>query len=104
MATYIMLNHFTEQGMRAIRDTTSRAEAVRETARRMGVTVRDIYGTMGQYDSVALFEAPDEETITAFALALGQAGNIRTQILRAFNRDEMKGVLAKVTQREAVPA
>jgi uncharacterized protein with GYD domain len=104
MATYIMLNHFTEQGIRGIRETTSRADAVRETARKMGVSVREIYWTMGQYDSVALFDAPDEATMTAFALALGQAGNIRTEILRAFNREEMKDVLKRVTQRDAVPA
>ncbi len=104
MATYIMLNHFTEQGIRGVRETTNRAEAVRETARKMGVSVREIYWTMGQYDSVALFDAPDEATITAFALTLGQAGNIRTEILRAFNREEMKAVLSKVAQREAVPA
>lgn len=104
MATYIMLNRFTEQGLRGIRETTNRAETVRDVARKMGVSVREIYWTMGQYDSVALFDAADESTITAFALALGQAGNIRTEILRAFNREEMKSVLQKVAQREAVPA
>jgi len=104
MATYIMLNRFTDQGVRAIRETTNRAEAVREIAKKMGVSVREIYWTMGHYDSVALFDAPDEATITAFALALGQAGNIRTEILRAFNGEEMKSVLKKVGQRDAVPA
>jgi uncharacterized protein with GYD domain len=104
MATYIMLNTFTDQGIRGIRETTNRADAVRDLAKKMGVSVREIYWTMGQYDSVALFDAPDEATITAFALALGQSGNVRTQLLRAFNREEMRAVLNKVSQREGAPA
>lgn len=105
MATYIVLNTFTEQGIRTVKDTVSRADAVRETARKFGVTVKEIYWTLGAYDVVALFEANDEASITAFALALGSQGNVRTQMLRAMNRDEMRGVLAKMAQaREAVPA
>ena len=105
MATYIVLNTFTEQGIRTVKDTVSRADAVRETARKFGVTVKEIYWTLGEYDVVALFEANDDASITAFTLALGAQGNVRTQMLRAMNREEMRGVLAKIAQaREAVPA
>lgn len=105
MATYIVLNTFTEQGIRTIRETTNRADAVREMARKFGVTVKDIYWTLGEYDVVAIFEAADEASITAFSLAIGQAGNVRTQMLRAFNKDEMKGVIAKLAKaRETTPA
>ena len=105
MATYIVLNTFTEQGIRTVKDTVSRADAVRETARKFGVTVKEIYWTLGEYDVVALFEANDDASITAFTLALAAQGNVRTQMLRAMNRDEMRGVLAKIAQvREAVPA
>jgi uncharacterized protein with GYD domain len=105
MATYIVLSNFTDQGIRNIRDTTTRADAMREMAKKFGVNVRDIYWTLGEYDVVTVFEAADEASITALSLAIGQAGNVRTQMLRAFNKDEMKEVLAKLTQvREAVPA
>jgi len=105
MATYIVLSNFTEQGIRTVRETTNRADAVRELARKFGVTVKDIYWTLGEYDVVTVFEAADEASITALSLAIGQAGNVRTQMLRAFNKEEMKGVLAKLSQaREAVPA
>ncbi len=96
MATYIVLNHFTEQGIRNVRETTRRAEAVREMARKFGVTMKDIYWTLGEYDVVAIFESPDEASITALTLAIGQSGNVRTQMLRAFDESEMKGVLAKL--------
>ena len=105
MATYIVLNSFTDQGIRNIRETTNRADAVKEMAKKFGITVKDIYWTLGAYDVVTVFEAPDETTMTAFELAIGSAGNVRSQSLRAFNRDEMKAVLATMNKaREAVPA
>jgi uncharacterized protein with GYD domain len=105
MATYIVLNTFTDQGIRNIKDTTNRADAVREIAKKFGITVKDIYWTLGAYDVVTIFEAPDETTMTAFGLAIGSAGNVRSQSLRAFNREEMKGVLSTMAKvREAVPA
>lgn len=98
MATYIVLNTFTDQGIRNVRETTKRADAVREMARKFGVTVKEIYWTLGAYDVVTIFEAPDEASVTALSLAIAQAGNVRTQMLRAFDKDEMKGVIAKLAQ------
>ena len=96
MATYIVLTSFTDQGIRNIKDTTKRADAVREAAKKMGITVKDFYWTNGQYDVVVVFEAPDDASITALALAIGAQGNVRTQTMRAYNRDEMSKVLAKL--------
>ena len=106
MATYIVLSSFTEQGIRNVKETTTRADAVRELAKKFGVTVKEIYWTLGTYDVVTIFEAQDEQAVTAFALAIGAAGNVRTQMLRAFNREEMKNVLNKMAAatREPVPA
>ena len=96
MATYICLLNFTDQGIRAVKDTTNRAGIVREMAQKAGVTMKDIYWTMGSYDVVVTFEAPNEETFASFGLAVGAMGNVRTQTLRAFSLDEMKGVLSKM--------
>lgn len=51
---------------------------------------------MGAYDLICHFEAPDVETITAFGLAIGMQGNVRTQTLRTFNRDEMNAIPARL--------
>ena len=96
MATYIVLSSFTDQGVRNVKDTTKRSDAAREQAKKFGVTMKDIFWTLGRYDVVAIFEAPDDASMTAFGLALGTAGNVRTQTLRAFSREEMNGVLAKL--------
>lgn len=95
MATYIMLANFTDQGIRSVKDTTKRADAVREAAKKFGVNMKEIYWTMGQYDMVVTAEAPDDASLSAFALAVGSAGNIRGQTLRAHSKDEMNAILAK---------
>ena len=97
MATYILLANFTDQGIRNIKDTVKRAEAFRELAKEAGVTVKDLFWTLGQYDIVAIADAPDETTITALGLTLGTYGNVHTQTLRAFSATEMTKILAKVS-------
>ncbi|WP_211444232.1 GYD domain-containing protein [Collimonas humicola] len=96
MATYIVLSNFTDQGIRTVKDTTKRAAAVREMAKKCGIEMKDIYWTLGNHDLVVTFDAPDDATFTAFGLSLGAAGNVRTQTLRAFSADEMNGILSKM--------
>ncbi|MGO4157562.1 GYD domain-containing protein [Cupriavidus sp. YAF13] len=85
MATFVTLLNFTDQGIRTVKDTTKRAAAVREMAKASGIEMKDIFWTLGQY-----------ATMTAFGLALGMAGNVRSQTLRAFSADEMSGILSKL--------
>jgi uncharacterized protein with GYD domain len=96
MATYIVLANFTEQGIRSVKDTTKRSDAVKAMAKKCGATLKDVYWTLGAHDLVAIFEAPDDAAITALGLNLGKAGNVRTQTMRAFTAAEMKGILSKV--------
>jgi uncharacterized protein with GYD domain len=96
MATYIVLANFTDQGIRNARDTTKRADVVKEKAKKFGVNAKEFFWTLGSYDVVAIFDATDDASMTAFGLALGADGNVRTQTLRAFSREEMNGVLARL--------
>ena len=96
MAMYIVLLHFTDQGIRNIKDTTKRADATREMAKKFGVTAKEFYWTLGSYDVVELFESPDDTSMAAFLASFGALGNIRTQALRAFSQAEMDGILAKM--------
>jgi uncharacterized protein with GYD domain len=96
MATYIMLANFTDQGIRNIKDTTKRADAFKELAKSLGVTVKDLYWTLGQYDIAAIMDAPDDAVVTALGLSLGKSGNVRTQTLRAFSGSDMNAILGKV--------
>ena len=96
MATYITLANFTDQGIKGVKDTTKRAAAVQEVAKRFGASMPQIYWTMGAYDLIAMVEAPDDLSASAFSLAIGMAGNIRGQTLRAFNKDEMNAILTQL--------
>jgi len=96
MATYIMLLNWTDQGIRNVKDTTKRATQASEAAAKMGIKMKEIYWTVGQYDVVATYEAPDDATMTALALAVGAQGNVRTTTLRAFSKEEMSKILGKV--------
>ena len=96
MVTYISLCTFTDQGIRSIKESTQRADIVREAASKFGSKMTQLYWTQGQYDLISIIEAPDESSATAFGLAIASAGNVRMQTLRAFNRDEMNNILSKL--------
>jgi uncharacterized protein with GYD domain len=95
MATYVSLINWTESGAAAFKDTVKRAETARQLGVTMGGSLKEIYWTLGPYDIVVVSEAPDDETATAYALALGAQGNVRTTTMRAFDADEMTGIIAK---------
>jgi len=95
MPTYVSLINWTEKGVAAFKDTVDRSEAGKELAAKFGGALKEIYWTIGPYDIVAVSEAPDDESASAFALTLAAGGNIRSVTMRAFTADEMRGVIAK---------
>ncbi len=104
MATYIALVNFTDQGIRHIRQTTERAKGLMNAAANLGIKIEDIYWTLGAFDAVFTAEAPDDETMTAFAASMGSLGNIRTQTMRAFSAQEMNQILAKLPAMDVASA
>jgi uncharacterized protein with GYD domain len=95
MATFITLANWTDQGVRSFRDTLDRAEAAAGAAQKLGGALRDIYWTLGPHDIVVISDFPDAESYTAWALSLASQGNIRTTTLRAFTRDETRGIIER---------
>jgi uncharacterized protein with GYD domain len=59
----------------------------------MGVRVKEIYWTMGQYDVVTIIDAPDDATATRVLLAAGSMGNVQTETLRAYTQNEVARIL-----------
>jgi uncharacterized protein with GYD domain len=66
MANFILLTRFTEQGISKAKDTVQRAESAMQMAGKLGVKIKDIYWTLGSRDVIAICEAPDDESATAF--------------------------------------
>jgi len=96
MASYVCLIQFTDQGIRNIQDTVKRGDAAIAEAQKMGMKIVEEYWTMGAYDAGVIIEAPDDETMSEFILNMGSLGNVKGQTLRAFRRNEMEGILAKI--------
>ncbi len=96
MPTYVVLMNWTDQGVRTARDTVRRREQADALAEKYGARIEEAYWTVGPYDIVAIIEAPDDETATAFLLELGSRGNIRTTTLRAYDREEMSRIIERL--------
>ena len=95
MATFVSLVNWTDQGIKSFRDSGKRADAFAEAAQQMGGSVKAIYWTLGEYDIVAITDAPDAETATAVLLQVGSLGNVRTTTLEAFDREAFDRIVAK---------
>ena len=96
MPTYISLVQFTDKGIQAAEQTTQRLADWAAKVQPMGVTIKQMYWTLGRYDQVCVFEAPDDETAASVLLSADMLGNIRAQTLRAFTNSEMEKILARV--------
>lgn len=98
MPRYVTLVDWTAQGIVNFKDSVDRYEAAAEQwDKQLGVRITDFYWTIGEHDMVAVVEAPDDESATAALLQLGSLGNVRTKTMRAFSRDEMRGVIDKAS-------
>jgi len=96
MATYISLVQFTDKGIRAAKETTQRLAEWAAKVQSKGVSIKQMYWTLGKYDQVCVFEAPDDETAASVLLSADILGNIRSQTLRAFTTAEMEKILANI--------
>ncbi len=96
MPTYVSLLNFTDQGIRSVRDTLERMESAAGVAEKHGARLVQNYWTVGPYDAVVVLEAPDDESLTAFLLETGSWGNVRTATLRAYDREEMSGIIERL--------
>ena len=84
MTTYIMLMNWTEQGAKNVRDSPKRLDAARKQLGEMGGSFKAFYLTMGEFDMVAVVEAPDDAVLARFALMLAANGNLKSRTMKAF--------------------
>ena len=96
MPTYVVLVNWTEQGVRNVAQTVERTDHGGEMAEKHGLKLKEAYWTVGGYDMVAVFEAPDDEAMSAHLLEIASLGNVRTTTLRAYDEAEMSGILGRL--------
>src|SRR5215469_18893148 len=95
VTTYVSLFNWTEQGIKNFRDTAPRAEEFTKLVQSSGGRVRELLWTVGEYDIVCVADFPDDKAGVAALLRLGSAGNIRSKTLRAFDSDQMAGIIGR---------
>jgi uncharacterized protein with GYD domain len=94
MPAYVTLFNFTEQGVRNVKEVVGRAKAVRQETEAAGGRWIGLWNTLGQYDGLIIWEAPNEEAAAQGLLTIGMRGNLRTQTMRAFSEEEMERIVA----------
>ncbi len=96
MPRYVVLVNWTDQGIRNVKQTQVRTDHGGEIAEKHGLKLEQAYWTVGAYDMVTVFEAPDDEALSAHLLEIGSLGNVRTTTLRAYDEEEMSGILRRL--------
>ena len=96
MPTYITLTRWTQKGIENVKGGPGRLDAVRQAAKAAGVELKAYYLTLGQYDGVAVFDAPNDEAVARLALGFGAQGNVRSETMRAFTEDEYRKLVASL--------
>jgi uncharacterized protein with GYD domain len=96
MPTYIVLAKMTQQGAQSVKEIPQRRQRARDAAKELGITYRDGWLTMGEYDVVFVLDAPDGNTMAKFVMRIGMAGNLSTQTLRAFSESEADDIISGV--------
>lgn len=93
MATYVTLYQFTEQGIENVKDSPERLRKGIEAAQDAGGTLLAAYYIEGPYDLITIAEWPDEKAATAFQLAIGAQGNVRSTTMRGYSPEAFEEIV-----------
>jgi uncharacterized protein with GYD domain len=93
MPTYVMLANWTDQGVRSIEESPRRVDAARKSLEEMGGHFISVLMTMGAYDLIITYDAPDDAVAARFILLLGKLGNVRTTSLKAFPEEAYRQII-----------
>lgn len=94
MKRYVSLLRFTEQGAKGLKQSTTRAHAFAEAARKAGVTIEEQLWLMGGYDGILVIAAETEERALHWLTELASAGNVRTETMQAFGESEFSRIVS----------
>jgi len=90
---YITLMKFTSQGLSGIPAWRDRVEEAERAIEARGGQLLDAYVTLGRFDVVEIFEAPDDETAYQILIEVAKHGQVTTETLRAFTREEAERIV-----------
>jgi uncharacterized protein with GYD domain len=93
---YIALLKWTQQGLQNLKQSPARLDAARKGFEAAGVKMKEFYMVTGQYDMVAIVEAPDDIALAKALLSSAAQGNIMSETSRAYTEEEYRNIIAGV--------
>ena len=97
MSTYVTLGRFTDQGMRDIKNLPQRLLDSSKSIEAAGGRLVDFYMIMGEYDYVAIIEAPSDEFAMTLLFETARGGSARTTTFKAFTRADLERMVEKLS-------
>ena len=96
MPNYISLMRWTSQGMAGLPGWRERVEEGERVIEAAGGKLIGVYVTLGRYDVVEIFEAPDDEVAIEILMKLNRFAAEHTETLRAFTREEAEAIIRRL--------
>jgi uncharacterized protein with GYD domain len=93
MPTFVMLTNLTSEGVQTLKNNPSRIQEVNKEVEQLGVTVKEQWATLGQYDFITIVEAPDEKIMAKVSVELGSRGTMSSQTLAAISAEDFASAL-----------
>ncbi len=93
MPTFVMLTNLTPEGVQTLKSNPNRVQEVNKEVEQLGVTVKEQWAVLGQYDFITIVEAPDEKTMAKVSVELGSRGTMSSQTLAAMPVEELASAL-----------
>jgi len=96
MPIYVVLGNFTGKRMETIKDLPESLKESRKVFGSFGVKAKELIFTMGRYDVIGIFEAPNEDAMTKALLSWGSRGLLRTETLTGFTPEKMAELVKEI--------
>ena len=96
MPTFIAMLNWTDQGIRSVKEAPKRIQAARERSKKLGIEIKQIFLTSGEFDILVIAETPNADNIAKWALASGSDGNVRSRTVRAWPEAEMVKLISEL--------
>jgi len=93
---FVCMISWTDQGIRAVKDSPKRAKAARAMAKKVGVEMKELYLTSGDSDLLVFLEASNGDNVAKFAMAAGSLGSVRTRTFRAWTEAEYQKLISEL--------
>lgn len=93
MPTYFSLLNWTDQGIKNVKDSPKRLDAVKKSIKELGGDLKVFYMLQGENDLMWIVDMPNDEALAKLLLKIGSAGNIRTTTMRAYPEEEYRKII-----------